>query len=102
MENEVEGYFKRQVTLQENHEIKMKLKKKNWQQKFWQLIRYQFRNHLTIKETSLETKNFLVSKMVSNLVTTNYFVSKNWFLFHDFLVVLYYENFETHGILWMF
>jgi len=30
MENEVEGYFKRQVTLQENHEIKMKLKKKNW------------------------------------------------------------------------
>jgi len=28
--------------------------------------------------------------MVSNLVTiaTNYFVSTNWFLFHDFLVVL--------------
>jgi len=39
------------------------------------LIRYQFRNYLTIIETNIETNFFLVSKMVSNLVTiaTNYF-----------------------------
>jgi len=32
--------------------------------------------------------------MVSNLVTiaTNYFVSTNWFLFHDFLVVYTRNN----------
>jgi len=56
------------------------------------LIRHQFRNHLKIIKTNLETKIFLVSKIVSNLVsiTTNYFfVSKNWFLFHDFIVVKY-------------
>jgi len=37
--------------------------------KLWLLIRHQFRNHLTIIETNLETKKKLVSKMVSDLIT---------------------------------
>ena len=40
-------------------------------------IRYQFNNYLSLIETNLEINNFLISKMVSNLINivTNYFLS---------------------------
>jgi len=47
------------------------------------LIRYQFRNYLTIIETNLETNFFLVSNLIT--ITTNYF----YFLKIDFYFMIF-------------
>jgi len=54
------------------------------------LIRYQFRNHLTIIEINLKIKFFVVSKIVSNLViiATNYFL----FLKIDFYFMIFFSD----------
>jgi len=67
-------------------------------EKHWLLIRYQFRNHLTIIETTLETnlEKKIVSKMTSNLVSiaTNYFLSINLVFISCFFLVLCYLKFN--------